>query len=105
MSQFTPSLNLSIYLIHSYVQKGNLFGICQFETWFCRYRKYTCLLVDPIFTDCKYKVQQQNVWYCKIVCICLYAVYTIAFLPIWRKKTGKSGHVTVQDFLVCAQGC
>ena len=28
-----------------------------------------------------------------------------AFLPIWRKKTGKSGHVTVLDFLVRAQGC
>ena len=27
------------------------------------------------------------------------------FLPIWQKKTGKSGHVTVLGFLVCAQGC
>jgi len=31
-------------------------------------------------------------------------VYNL-FLPIWRKKTGKTGHVTVLDFLVCAQGC
>ena len=27
------------------------------------------------------------------------------FLPIWQEKTGKSGHMTVLDFLVCAQGC
>ena len=29
----------------------------------------------------------------------------LLFLPTWREKTGKSGHMTVLHFLVCAQGC
>ena len=28
-----------------------------------------------------------------------------SFLPTWQEKTGKSGHMSVLDFLVCAQGC
>jgi len=37
--------------------------------------------------------------------VVLHTMSGYCFLPTWRVKTGKSGHKTVLDALVCAQRC